>query len=580
MKAMQRRELATDEHRKFPRLYKVKTEALRKTREFFGKVKYRLAVAGTIAAAVVTFCFVPACTDLFDYETSQAPVKTRKTLTGQYKCKEEIQVGRNKSQGWTSLEICGSKGKRTIKLPFPIPPNRTKIKENNGVIRFKIRMGNDEISGFGLSKDDGSLALKVTKFGRFTGSMTIIYACQNLATCDGYVEYEKPEQYRKVVFTRPCPNKLYDSFGFDGKKRELVGGRTAYQVCADLRRNNVYDIFIPFKADDETYSPECGKQGDLLFNSTKYGYNRNQSFKDAHNNGFDPIKAFMDACTSVYKQRGKTVRFHAWFPVFSDRHAAAKAGLKARGEIQQGHIETAWNLIKRLFGKGESKYGYWTSIKHADPQSMVVVDYQMELLKEIVAKYQVAGINLDYIRYPFSDEPSEGYFDDQLQKESPEAKPSNYQWITNPLVIEDFVKRVRAEFPKLTVSADVFTRSWMRDQNAQQSILPHLDMIIPMSYTGGDSLLDSDLPIIKEVKFWNEDLRRNYPDTVLITLLGTWRRGAETAQNTADVFRRAKSDIGLTKESPVDGYGIFTYESLLRQTNSKSLWSIRKKIGF
>jgi len=59
MKTMQRRVLATDEQRRFPRLYKVKTEALRKTREFFGRVWYSLALAGTIAAAAVVI-FPPA----------------------------------------------------------------------------------------------------------------------------------------------------------------------------------------------------------------------------------------------------------------------------------------------------------------------------------------------------------------------------------------------------------------------------------------------------------------------------------------------------------------------------------------
>jgi len=63
MKTMQRREFATDERRRFPRLYKVKTEALRKTKEFFGRVWYGLALAGTIVAATVTFSMSSGCND-------------------------------------------------------------------------------------------------------------------------------------------------------------------------------------------------------------------------------------------------------------------------------------------------------------------------------------------------------------------------------------------------------------------------------------------------------------------------------------------------------------------------------------
>src|SRR3989339_1526933 len=63
MKTMQRKELATNRQRRFPGLYKVKTETVRRMRQFFGRVWYGLALAATITAAVVTFSLSQGCSD-------------------------------------------------------------------------------------------------------------------------------------------------------------------------------------------------------------------------------------------------------------------------------------------------------------------------------------------------------------------------------------------------------------------------------------------------------------------------------------------------------------------------------------
>ena len=110
---------------------------------------------------------------------------------------------------------------------------------------------------------------------------------------------------------------------------------------------------------------------------------------------------------------GKGMTFHAWFPVFADRIAAKIAGVSARNEA---------------FGcGGEPMF----SEVFADPENEKVVSYLLDLIDEIRVKYYpLAGINLDYIRYP-------GATDGDI--------PAYYTVKVNPVAIQNFVIEAEKE---------------------------------------------------------------------------------------------------------------------------------------
>ncbi len=126
-------------------------------------------------------------------------------------------------------------------------------------------------------------------------------------------------------------------------------------------------VFLLFKVDDAQNS-HCGNDGELLYDSKKYPKHRSQSFKDAHEAGFDPIGALMDAC----KPYG--IKFHAWFPVFKDPFAVAYAEKKGvYGSVEAVGPKDASGFYPKPF---DSK-------TFANPAVAAVVEYELSLLAEL-----------------------------------------------------------------------------------------------------------------------------------------------------------------------------------------------------
>jgi hypothetical protein len=362
------------------------------------------------------------------------------------------------------------------------------------------------------------------------------------------------------VFIRPDKAlfQFYTSFGGPGKTAVTVSG-TLKSSAQDLLNSGVTDIFIGFKTDFPW--SHNGHSGDFLFDSKEGGYEDSLSLF-ARQNGFDPINAFMNACQATYAAAGKKVRFHAWFPVFKDEYAV-RFGFQT-GNANSGFVGNALNAISHLLN---GKNCDCQSNVAAEPSNPMVVTYELTALEELMANYPLlSGINLDYIRYMLVGDSC--YAGGDVKKD---VEP--HIWNVNSTAIEDFVKKVRAEFPNAVLSADVFADAQMRIDIGQAGILQYLDIIMPMAYTYFPNGTAMDL------KTWVSTIKQGFPTKTVMPILRGWEDGLPNP-TPAGLISNLTSDLVAVKTIGSDGYAIFTYEYLLKQTGNNKLSAIKAKLGY
>ncbi len=408
------------------------------------------------------------------------------------------------------------------------------------------------------------------------------------------------QELRRGVFIRPCRGQLYPDvltagdYRSDKSLRQLDPAKlsnvktipvgTLGGVCADLKKSGVTDIFVPFKVDDQGNAPGCGAYGQLLYPSVGYHNQVSSMVKDAQDAGFDPIGSLMQVCLDVY---GKTnIKFHAWFPVFKDPYAAQFGGVTGKlkfDEIDGSGISKAMDYIAALFDPS------YTSKLFADPANAKVVAYELGVLNEIMQAYpDLAGINLDYIRYPEVETavdipligtPPECIRDPRIegiQKLPCQSVPGQniakrVIWNVNGSAIDDFVNKVRTKFPNTTLSADVFASSGSRLGVGQYGVPGLVDIIMPMDYSFfgvGDS---------NDVAHWISLDRQASGNKKLVPCLRGWTSANPKSQG---LVTDLTFDIAAAVSEKADGYAIFTYESFLHDTGSDSLSDLKAKLNY
>ncbi len=129
--------------------------------------------------------------------------------------------------------------------------------------------------------------------------------------------------------------------------------------------------------------------------------------------------------------------------------------------------------------------------------------------------------------------------------------------IVSSEAVEAFVNRVRERFPRMILSADVFAGAGARRSLGQDTILQHLDIIMPMEYTSLEFT-------VKDIKESVQFLRSNYSGKPLIAVVRTWSLGGE---GLLGLKMSVLADLTAVVEAGTRSYGLFTYESLLELGN-------------
>ncbi len=148
----------------------------------------------------------------------------------------------------------------------------------------------------------------------------------------------------------------------------------------------------------------------------------------------------------------------------------------------------------------------------------------------------------------------------------------------NSQAITDFVRMVRERFSSHTLSADVMAGPEVRQKVGQDGILTYLDWIIPMTYVyfglGGP----------EDIGFYCSRLREEYQNKTILPILRGWlcrtNKKCSIDETTKQFKDSVRAGIAIVKSLDGTGYGIFTYESLLKDTGSYRLRDIKKRIQY
>ena len=215
--------------------------------------------------------------------------------------------------------------------------------------------------------------------------------------------------------------------------------------------------------------------------------------------GWDPLAA----AVKLAHERG--MELHAWVWIFAAANRRHNAILNQpadyRGPVLTAHPDWAmFDRQGRLFDQNNKKAFF-------DPANPEVRSYLMNLLEEIATRYDVDGIQLDYIRYPFQ-EPSvnQTYGYGRAGRQQFQAQtgfdPLNVsvgdrilwkKWTDFRIQqIDSFVslvsRRLKAQRPNLILSTAVFPlprpeRLQRLQQNWEDwAIRGEIDLMIPMTY--------------------------------------------------------------------------------------------------
>ncbi|WP_250122978.1 family 10 glycosylhydrolase [Chroococcidiopsis sp. CCMEE 29] len=277
--------------------------------------------------------------------------------------------------------------------------------------------------------------------------------------------------------------------------------------------------------------------------------------------GWDPLAA----AVKLAHERG--MELHAWvwtFAVGNQRHnAIVNLPADYPGPVIAAHPEWAsYDNRGSLFPPGQGK-------PFLDPANPAARQYLFRLVNEIVSRYQVDGLQLDYIRYPFQDpsaERSYGYgiaarqqFQQMTGVDPTNIRPGDRQlwqkWTEfRTRQIDSFVadvsQRLRQKRPNLIMSVAVFPLS---EHDRIHKLQQHwevwanrgdVDLIVPMTYAQ-DTYRFQRLaqPWIASTKLGSALI---LPGIRLLNL----------------PVLEAIDQIQLARDLPVSGYSLFAVENL------------------
>jgi hypothetical protein len=168
-----------------------------------------------------------------------------------------------------------------------------------------------------------------------------------------------------------APAPANPAFGIEVIVRTAQNFHRASDVKAFVEqaaKNGVQTISLLVKQDEDGAIPS----GRAFYRSdvapSAHGYEQ-----------FDVLQAVLDAA------HAHQIRVHAWMPQFHDQVAAKK------------HV--SWQMMSAKKGKVRPFTGSHQREFFVDPLNPEVQAYELSLIREVVAKYPVDGLMLDWIRF-------------------------------------------------------------------------------------------------------------------------------------------------------------------------------------
>jgi len=240
---------------------------------------------------------------------------------------------------------------------------------------------------------------------------------------------------------------------------------------------------------------------DVLYDSPYEPWSRLLSGEFGKDPGWDPL------AVAIEEARKRNMELHAWINVFPAWPVTDTEVLPPRTEpLHIYHAHREW-LARDATGapmsrkKGESRFAYvFLSPTHEEVQA-----YLEEIVTDLVGRYEVDGLHLDYIRYPdstYSYDPDSraSYRMHLIETETSEEDLPYSDWRLKNLT--DFVGKLstaaRGARPGVVVSAAVWQRIKAgRNEYFQDGVewvkQGHVDFVAPMIYTTSAELFEERL---------------------------------------------------------------------------------------
>ena len=279
---------------------------------------------------------------------------------------------------------------------------------------------------------------------------------------------------------------------------QIVNDAEAYdfdRIMAEIRYRGDA-LYIPNKTDStfRNQEPRCY----LLSDSTNW----------------DPLEYLLEQCLP------KEIEVHAWLTTF----VATTRNITVLDSTHIYYLKPEWityDYHKRSMDPDSHEGAF------LDPGIPAVHNYLLNVIMDIAANYQLAGIHLDYIRYPGPDfgysKLSRQLYEIDTQYEDPET------WkLWKEDQISDFVKKVslslKNNYPEMLLTTAVFssleTARNSYSQNWYQWLAEdYVDEIYLMAYTKDNELFESIInkaanlgfnkKIVIGLRAW--DSENNYP---------------------------------------------------------------------
>ena len=266
------------------------------------------------------------------------------------------------------------------------------------------------------------------------------------------------------------------------------------------------------------------KQGGInciYFETNNAGFTMYPSLLSAHN----PQVNFDALGTALEEAHKNGIEFHAWFWVFNvgnERHNP----IIAKELEYPGPVLSSRRFSWALTGKVGSFFAHNQHEYFLDPANPEARQYAGDLIKEVVNKYPVDGIQYDYIRYPFNGKPNQMGWDwvgrlrferetglclDNLDEEG-SAVWQAWKVAQINSFVEETSTAVRKLRPGLRISAAVYgTPKRLRCWNLQQEWETWIhkgwiDAVNPMTYVS----------TAKELQIMASNVRESSQDKALV----------------------------------------------------------------
>jgi uncharacterized lipoprotein YddW (UPF0748 family) len=203
--------------------------------------------------------------------------------------------------------------------------------------------------------------------------------------------------------------------------------------------------------------------------------------------GYDPLEDLLA------KAHAEGIQVHAWMVMLLAQSALSGRAIPPDSLLAQHPDWVTFSKAGRRMGPGQSE-GYYL-----DPGVPEVRQYLASVVRDLVERYPVDGVNLDYIRYPGA---KWGYhptavwrFHRETGKATLRAPQLWSQWRRNQVtnLVRAITAAAKLARPGVQVSADVWANVPEARENRLQDWerwlkLGALDFVLPMNYTSNLAL--------------------------------------------------------------------------------------------